>query len=313
MGAAGVSRRTVFGLVTTAALLGLPSPARAAPLLTSIPVGRRPQAVAVNPVTGVCHVANTADRTVSVIVQGRTVATVPAGGVPADLSVDERTGLVYVANRTPGTTAVLDGGRVTNVVASGPGPAALALDPDTYRLYVASSETGTVRVLDLFGGALAATIEAPGRGFSSAAIDGRTGYFASLHTGTVEVLDLDTGRFTASIPVGDGPAGLAVHHGTGTVYVANSGIHHLSVVDGAQTRTILLRSEASSVAVHQASHTVYANGGPDGLVRIDGTRGEITGELALGINPGQVAVDQRTGAVHVTDPLHDRLHVITGF
>ncbi|WP_229874525.1 YncE family protein [Amycolatopsis deserti] len=236
--------------------------------------------------------------------------------MPSDVAIDEASGRLYVSSSASGTTSVLDGGRVTNVIASGVGSAALALDSDTYRMYVASGTAGSVGVLDLFGGSLKASLPAPGRGFSAAAIHGRTGYFASLHTASVEVLDLDGGTFTTGIPVGDGPSGLAVHHGTHTIYVANSGIHHLSVIDGRtrqQTRTILLRSEASSVAVHEPTNTVYTNGGPDGIVRIDGARGEITGELSLGINPGQVAVDQRTGAVFVTDPLHDRLHVITGF
>jgi YVTN family beta-propeller protein len=144
----------------------------------------------------------------------------------------------------------------------------------------------------------------------------RLAYLSSMFTDTVEVLDTTTGKFVASIAVGRAPAGLALHRASNTLYVANSGIHHLSVVDGAsrtQRETILLRSEASSVAVHEASNTVYANGGPDGIVKIDGAQRKIVGELSLGINPGGIAVDQRTGTVYVTDPLHDLLHVITAF
>ncbi|GAB3583412.1 YncE family protein [Amycolatopsis endophytica] len=327
MGRANISRRTAFSLVAGAGLLALTpaafaagSPAGPAPRLVSVPVGRQPQAVTVNPVTGTAFVANTGDRTITIVQGGRAVATVGIPGRPSDLAVDPATGLVHVANSTSGTTVVVDPATsaTVTIIPSGDGSSVLALDQRTYSLYVGSGDQARVGRIDLFGGVIRNTIEGPGKGFAAAVIDerARAGYFASLQTGSIEILDLATDTFTKSIPVGDGPSGIALHRRTGRVYVANSGIHHLSVIDGAtrgETRTILLRSEASSVAVHERSNTVYANGGPDGLVRIDGARGEITGELTLGINPGNVAVDQRTGAVYVTDPLRDRLHVVTGF
>jgi DNA-binding beta-propeller fold protein YncE len=90
----------------------------------------------------------------------------------------------------------------------------------------------------------------------------------------------------------------------------------MSVVDGStrtERKTILLRSEASSVAVHEATNTVYTNGGSNGIVKIDGTTGSLSGELTLGINPGTVAVNQRTKAVYVTDPLHGKVSLVRNF
>ncbi|WP_414935996.1 hypothetical protein [Amycolatopsis sp. cmx-11-51] len=43
------------------------------------------------------------------------------------------------------------------------------------------------------------------------------------------------------------------------MFVANSAIHHLSVVDASaceEKATVLLRSESSAVAVHQGTNTV---------------------------------------------------------
>jgi DNA-binding beta-propeller fold protein YncE len=100
------------------------------------------------------------------------------------------------------------------------------------------------------------------------------------------------------------------------VYVANSGIHHMSVLDGparVERRTILLRSEASTVAVREATNIAYTNGGPNGLVKIDGETGAISGELALGVNPGAVAADQRANDVYVTDPLHGKVFLVRNF
>jgi len=281
--------------------------------VTSVPVGRGPQSVIAG--GGRVFVGNGAGRSVSVVERDRVVAELPVAGVPRALALDERTGRLHVANSTAGTTVVFDlMTGTTTTIATGPGSSALTPGADAYRMYVGSAVG--VSVVDLL--ACAVTDVVPGNAAGSATTDDkqRVGYFSDPGSGTVAVLDLTTNRFTGHIRVGTAPAGLAVHEATGTVYVANSGIHHLSVVDGTsrqETATIRLRSAASSVAVRQGTHTIYTNGGPDGLLRIDGTSREVTGELPLGINPGDVAVDETTGAVLVTDPVGDRLHIVTGF
>jgi DNA-binding beta-propeller fold protein YncE len=58
---------------------------------------------------------------------------------------------------------------------------------------------------------------------------------------------------------------------------------------------------------------VYTNGGQNGLSRVDGEAGVLSGELSLGVNPGDVAVDQRTHAVYVTDPLHGTVSIVRDF
>ncbi|WP_236789674.1 YncE family protein [Amycolatopsis sp. GM8] len=290
------------------------TPAEAAPRVRTIPVGPDPALVAVNSGSGAVYVGN-GDNSVS-IVDG---VTVEIGGTPTDLSIDEASGQVYAASEHAGTVTVFDpAGRIRGLIAAGPGASVIDLDADDNRLYAAGGTAGSVAVIDTVAGVITGLLHGPGHGFGGIRVDSgrRVAYLSNVDAGTVEVLDLGSRRFTTTIPVGQAPTSLALHDASNTLYVANSGIHHLSVVDGAshtERARILLRSEASSVAVHQSSHTVYANGGPDGIVRIDGAAGKITGELSLGINPGGIAVDQRSGAVHVTDPLHDQLYVIDGF
>lgn len=306
-----VNRRGLFVLV---AGLGLASatPAAASPRVSTIEVCRGPGAVAVNSTTGEVYVAGED----TVTIAGRRDIAI---GRPDDLAIDEYTGRVYVTNRTAGTVTVLEAdGDVRSVVPCGPGATAPDVDAETSRLYVGSASAGCVAVVDTIASVVDTLLTGPVKGFDTVRVNpaAQLGYLSSPATNTVEVLDLPSGKFTASVPVGKTPTGLAVHEASNTVYVANSGIHHLSVVDGdarTERATILLRSEASSVAVHQASHTVYTNGGPDGIVKIDGATGEISGELSLGINPGQVAVHQGTKTVYVTDPVHGLLHVITDF
>jgi DNA-binding beta-propeller fold protein YncE len=306
-------RRALFTLVAGIGALAV-APASASPRVTAVRVGRNPGLVAIDSASGSIYVGN-GDRSISVIGG----ATVTVGGQPTDLAIDESNGLVYAASSDAGTVTVLDAdGRLRSVVAGGAGAAVLDLDPSANRLYVGSDTSGSLAVIDTVAGGLIQLVHGPGQGFGGAKVDAQRkfAYLSSVYTDTVEVFDLTSSEFVASISVGQSPMGLALHEASNTLYVANSAIHHLSVVDGAsraQRATILLRSEASSVAVHQASHTVYANGGPDGIVKIDGAAGKIVDQLSLGINPGGIAVDQRTGAVCVTDPLHDQLYVISGF
>lgn len=304
--------------VGTAVLGG---PASAADVV-SIDVGGQPSSVAVDSQTGTAYVAEPSTGTISVIEasSGEVTAVVLVGGAPSDIAVDEVTKRIYVANPPGGTVAVIDGSTnlVISVIDAGVGASVLDVDESANKIYVGSGSTGTVAVLDGASATLLTLVQSKVDKLSGVGVDPtrKLAYFSSLDTDSVEVFDTDSDEFVGSTSVGRGPTGIAVQRSTGTVYVANSGIHHMSVVDGttrAERKTILLRSEASSVAVHEASNTVYTNGGPNGIVKIDGATGTLSGELTLGINPGAVAVDQRTRDVFVTDPLHGRVSLIRSF
>jgi YVTN family beta-propeller protein len=317
---------TVRALIPlVAAVLGaavLAAPAVAAPQVVTIDVGGEPTSVAVNSVTGTAYVTDAATGTVSVIDSrsAEITAIIVVGGVPADVAVDEVTNRVYVTNPDGGTVAVIDGSSnlVVSVISAGIGASVVDVDSSANRIYVGSRSTGEVAVLDGISSALIALIPSDVRLLSGVSVDpGRKlAYFSSLDTDSVEIFDTAALKFVGSTPVGRNPAGIAVHRGTGMVYVANSGIHHMSVVDGPakiERKTILLRSEASAVAVREATNIVYTNGGPNGLVKIDGETGVISGELPLGVNPGAVAADQRANDVYVMDPLHGKVFLVRDF
>ncbi|PRX45644.1 YVTN family beta-propeller protein [Prauserella shujinwangii] len=319
-----LNRRGLLVSALAAAAAVVPSAATATPLVSRVAVGRRPGAIAVNSATGTVYVANTGDGTVSVldVAGGGRVTlrhTVPVARTVTDAAVHEDTGAVYVSNARAGTVSVLDGdGGVFTTIAAGPGAAVLGVDETAGVICVGSARTGAVTLLDGTGHTLSAVLPGTGGPRSGVAVDPgrRRAYLASADRAGVEVLDLVRREFTGGFGVGRAPEGIAVHRTTGTIHVANAGIHHLSIVDGetlVERDTVLLRSAASSVAVHQATGTVYTNGGPNGIARVDGAAAKLTGELSLGINPGAVAVDQRTGTVYVADPVHDAVLVITDF
>ncbi|KDN19648.1 YncE family protein [Amycolatopsis rifamycinica] len=315
-------RRTLFALVTAGAgALVLPGTARAENV-RSIELGGAPAAVAVNPVNGLGYLTDAQAGTVSAVDprSASVVDVVHVGGEPGDVAIDPDAGRIYVANPPAGTVVVLDGRThdLVSVIGAGAGASALAVDEATGRVYAASGTTGTLAVLDGVSCTLAALVPGPKPGFAGIGVDpGRKlAYCASPATDSVEVFSTDSGQFVASVKVGRNPTDVAVHHASGTVHVANSGIHHMSIVDSAtlaERKTVLLRSEASALAVHQGTNTVFTNGGQNGLARVDGTAGTLSGELSLGVNPGDVAVDQRRRAVWVTDPLHGRVFVVRDF
>ncbi|WP_290051228.1 YncE family protein [Amycolatopsis solani] len=317
-----LGRRSLFALVTAGAgALVLPGLARAEEV-RSIDLGGAPTAVAVNPVTGLAYVTDPRYGAVSVVdpKSASVVALVHVGGEPGEVAVDAKAGRIYVANPPAGTVVVLDGRThdLVSVIGAGTGASALAVDEQANRVYAASAGTGTLAVLDGVSCTLAALVPGPKPSLAGIAVDpGRKlAYCASTDTDSVEVFSIDSGKFVASVKVGARPTAVAVHAASGSVYVANSGIHHMSIVDAAthaERKTVLLRSESSALAVHQGTNTVYTNGGQNGLSRVDGATGTLTGELSLGVNPGDVAVDQRTRAVWVTDPLNGRVSVVGDF
>ncbi|WP_410621588.1 hypothetical protein [Amycolatopsis sp. cmx-8-4] len=317
-----IRRRTLFALVTAGAgAVILPGVARAENV-RSIELGGAPTGIAVNPVTGLSYVTDPQAGTVSVVdPQSATIgAVVRVGGAPGDIAVDSVANRIYVANPPAGTIVVLDGRThdLVSVIGAGAGAATLAVDEQANRVYAASGGTGMLAVLDGVSCSLAALVPGPKPSLGGIAVDpGRKlAYCASTDTDSVEVFDIDAGKFVASVHVGAKPTAVAVHAASGTVYVANSGIHHMSIVDSStrtERKTVLLRSESSALAVHQGTNTVYTNGGQNGIGRIDGATGTLTGDLSLGVNPGDVAVDQRTHTVFVTDPLHGRVSLIGDF
>ena len=319
MAAAKWSRRGLFTLVAAGSAAFLPG-AAAAERVATVQVGGTASALAVSPVTGLVYVTDPQAGLVAVIDpdQARVVSTLPVNGEPGDVAVDR--GRIYVANPPGGTVAVYDSQthQLLSVVSAGDGASALALDEPANLVYAVSGKTGTFAILDSISLTLQRLLPAPKPGLAGIALDRgrRRAYCTSPGTNSVEICDLDAQKFSGSVDVGASPTGIGVHQRSGAVFVANSAIHHLSIVDGqsrTQTKTILLRSEASSLAVHQGTDTVYTNGGQNGLSRVDGRAELLTGELSLGVNPGQVAVDQRTRTVYVSDPLHGTVTVVRDF
>ena len=94
----------------------------------------------------------------------RVTATVPAGKGPSGIAVDPSTHTVYATNRDDGTVSAIDGATrtVTATVPVGKGPRTVAVDPDTHTVYVANIWESTVSVIDGATRTVTATVPFPG-------------------------------------------------------------------------------------------------------------------------------------------------------
>src|SRR6516165_3113296 len=217
----------------------------------TVPVGRDPMGVAVDPDTHTVYVANLGDNSVSVIDGStRTVtATVPVGKSPWwGVAVDPGTHTVYVPNLDGDTVSVIDASTrtVTATVPVARTPVGVAVDPDTHTVYVANSGDGTVSVIDGSTRTVTATVPvgkgphgvAPvGRGPGGVAVDpGTHTVYVTNNDDTVSVIDASTRTVTATVAVGGGPRGVAVDPGTHTVYVTITSVSGNGTVSAIESR-----------------------------------------------------------------------------
>jgi serine/threonine protein kinase, bacterial len=255
-------------------LLGDRGPAYRA--TATVPVGKYPEGVAVDPATRAVYVANRGDGTVSVI-DGSTravTATVPVGFNPEGAAVDPGTHAVYVPNNGDGTVSIIDGSThtVTATVPVGKYPVGVAVDPGTHTVYVPNNGDGTVSIID--GSTHTGTATVPvGKHPVAAAADPTTHtiYIPNRGDGTVSVIDGSTHTVTATVPVGEGPSGAAVDPGNHTIYVPNSSEGTVSVIDGLTrtvTATVPVGKDPARLAVDPSNHAVYVANYGDGTVAL---------------------------------------------
>ena len=145
-----------------------------APVVPSIPVGKSPSAVAINPATGEAVVANTTDGTVSVIdlkpATPVVVATIPVGSAPTGVAVDYLLSppiavVVNSGDATPdlsvinlSTNTVIGTVNLTGFVPVGSKPFSIGINSATHRAFVANASANVGIVVDLVNANPGATL-----------------------------------------------------------------------------------------------------------------------------------------------------------
>jgi serine/threonine-protein kinase len=199
---------TVIVLAATTAIIGwlsnrhhtppttVPKPPTASitRIAATIPVGKRPEAVAVDPTSHTAYTTNYEDGTVSVIdtIRRAVTATIRVGNGPVGVAVDPASHTACTANNRDDTVSVIDtaGGAVTATVKVGTNPWGVTIDPDTRAAYVANMWDYSVSVINLGSHSVTATIPV-GKNPYGVAVDTKThtAYDASPHEGTTYAVD----------------------------------------------------------------------------------------------------------------------------
>jgi len=260
--------------------------------------------------------------------------TIPVGRQPIALAVNPVTNTIYSVNRggmNGGSVSVING--ATNTVTATISPLyavgyEAAVDPVTNRAYF-TTENGTVTVVDGATNTVTATVSAS-RGFSfGVAVDPLTN---RIYVGTDAGLAVIDGATNAVITTVPGFLGgsVAVNPVTDTVYVTGSdsqGNQNIYVINGATDAvraTIPLDRIPGSLTVDSASNTLYLSYAPpypwdSTLTVFSGATNMPIATIAVGPHPvGGVTVDPTRNLVYAVatannvDGTGGRITVIDG-
>ncbi|MFA5845213.1 MAG: YncE family protein [Coriobacteriia bacterium] len=323
------SHRRVFArlsvvVVSTCLLLALSASLvlSADSLLSTVTVGSRPTAVAVNPVSHRVYVANYAGGSVSILdgVSDTVSATVSTGGgmafplavVVDPLAVPAR---AYVGNFWSGKVTVIDESSLSATatlssgISMGGGPRALALDPtsDPPKLFAAVYGRNVVRVWNATSGALIQDIQVGGQPRSLALYvgGGRRRLFAvNRATNSVTVIDAADNHVISTIAVGAGARCVVCDPDTGYAYVTSEYAGEVTIIDGtdAKAGTIAIGASPRALAIDAIGDRLFVANYGDGTVSVIRTGDNtIESTVTVGTGPCAIAFDSGDRKAYVTN------------
>ncbi|MDD4866074.1 MAG: serine/threonine-protein kinase, partial [Mycobacterium sp.] len=267
----------------------------------SIPVGKHPVRVALDPAAHRAYTANNGDNTVTVIdtVRRAATGTIKVGSGPIGAVVDPGTRRVWVTNSGSGTVSVTNDHDVLDTIKVGVMPWGIGVDADAHMVYVANNWDNTVTLIDTTSQAVTATVHV-GTHPASVAVDPLTHIAYVSNNGDDTVSVIKDRAVVASIKVGAMPWGVAVDPGAHTLYSANYGDRSVSIVDttrDAVTATINVGDASQAVAVDTSTHIAYvANNATDAMFMLNGNA--VTATIHAGDRSWALAVDPDTHTVY---------------
>jgi serine/threonine-protein kinase len=275
-------------------------------IIATVPVGKRPEAVAVDPAARTVYTANYEDGTVSAITtaQWALATTIPVGHGPAGLAIDPASHTAAVANNRDDTASIIDleHRTVTATVKVGTNPWGVAIDPDSHAAYVANMWDYSVSVINLDTRSVVATIPV-GKNPYGVAIDpsAHSAYVANSSDGTVSVIDTVKLAVEATIPVGSDPRGVAIdtaHHAAFVTNEAEGAVTVINLDTRRLTTTLHIGNSPFGVAVDPGTHTVYTANHDSALSVIDTDTLAVTGAIRIGKDTFTVDVDPTSHTVY---------------
>ncbi len=294
------------------------APATAVDTLGTIPVGTAPLGVAVSPSGDAVYVANSGSDSVSVIdpATNAVTATVPVGDLPTQIAVG--TTRAYVTNRGDDTVSVIDRATstVVEVLTGFSEPTGIALTSDDATVVVANSGGDEVTLYRTAGGTSQAVTV--GLAPTDVAVD-PAGTRAWVITQTeMVVVDL-TSLATATLYPTTGAASVVVTQSPQlldlAVTDAIAGGRNL-LQGGAEIGGLVTAGPASDdatrVAVTPGTRIAYLTQSARDVVSVFESNA-YAGSIAVGDQPGYLAVSPRDGRVYVANAAANTVSVLSGY
>jgi YVTN family beta-propeller protein len=303
-------------------------------VITSVPTGNKPGAIAVNETTNKIYVINTYDDIVSVIDGLTNNATIAASALqnPVVIAVNPATNKIYVGNNNGSSVAsvvtlIYGSNLATTNITVGKGVGALAVNSTTNRIYAINGLDNTVSVIN--GDTNGTSTVATGAGPIAMAVNPKTNkvYVVNYYDGNVTVID-GASNATSTVKVGTYPFRVAVNPTTNKIYVLNSVTNlqmTVTVIDGAtnSTSTIVLGTTSDNtpgsqdIAVDTVANRVYVTAGTDlsnlgRLNIIDAATKTVTSKLTVGYKPVVVLANSKSNKIYVANSGSNTVSVIDG-
>ncbi|GAA0266968.1 protein kinase domain-containing protein [Cryptosporangium japonicum] len=294
---------------------------------TTVKVGNGPQGIAFSRDGRRVYIANSNERSVSVIdnEDHRATRVIRTPNQPQYLAASPTQDRLYVSthNDNGGGNAIVVIDTVKSTVvtsiaveqATDSHPYALAVSPDGAWVYVPDHDREVVLVIDTATNKLAAKLAVAPRPHS-VTFAGSTAYVANHESNQVSVVDTGKTSVESTIPVGAAPHSVAASPDRSRVYTANYDDGTTSVIDTATRKKIGTDAKVGTnprcVAVSaDGKHAYFAVTGDDTLTVLDTTTMKQTASIKLGVDPYVVAVspDGRTG--YVTNRESDTVTVLS--
>ena len=267
--------------------------------LARTPVGKEPEAIALNPDTNRIYVANSGSGNVSVI-DGNTdkvVATVPVGDLPYTIAVNRLANKIYVSRTFSDVTVIIDG--TTNLpttVKAGAGDA-VAAEPLDQGIYMTSYESLQMTVFDGANDHVS-KIATPNHMWAMAANPSTKKLYAvSVGNSNVTIIDGNS-RATKILNAGEIPCAVAVDYSSGKAFVANFGSSNVTVIDGRSDSvigTVSTGPKPQAIAVDSTNHKVFVVSTHESTATVlDGINNSVLAVAQTRKAPFAIAVNSKT-------------------
>lgn len=304
--AGGATAATTAAATVAAVLLLYPLIGTAK--ISSVPVGKWPEAVAVDPASHTAYIITLGNESITVIdtKKDAVIARVPVSDLLGSVAVDPAAHTAYVMDVKSRTVQAIDTRThdVTNVIPVGHDPVFMAFDPVAHAAYVVNTTDNSVTVINTKTDARS-TVPV-GSYPSSVAADpaDHKAYVANAHGNSLSIIDTDDNSVT-TMGIDFSPFAVAVDTSVHTAYIAqfdgNSVLAWNTVTD-TPIGAIPVGEIPSAVAVDSSDHTAYVTNSRDNSVSVINTRtNTVAATVPVGREPHAVAVDPTTHVAYVAN------------